>query len=208
MAGGAAVAGILYAVSKNRLPIHVIGLIPATDNRPGKNAYVPGDVITMHNGKMVEVLNTDAEGRMILADALSYGDRYNPLVTIDLATLTGSAAAAIGSAAAVCMGNADDSYFNELLEAGFVANEKLVRFPFWDEFGKMIESKVADIKNIGGKEAGAITAGKFLEHFVKAPFIHIDIAAPAFLDSASGYLPSGGTGYGVRLLYQYFSKLK
>ncbi len=208
MAGAAAVVGTFYAVAKNNLPVHIIGLIPATDNRPGKNAYVPGDVITMHNGKMVEVLNTDAEGRMILADALSYGDRYNPLITIDLATLTGSAMAAIGSAAAVCMGNANDSYFNDLLEAGFATNEKLVRFPFWDEYGKMIESKVGDIKNIGGKEAGAITAGKFLEHFVKSPYIHIDIAGPAFIDSAMNYIPAGGTGYGVRLLYQYFSKLK
>lgn len=208
MAGAAAVAGILYAVSKNELPIHVIGLIPATDNRPGKNAYVPGDVITMHNGKTVEVLNTDAEGRMILADALSYGERFNPLLSIDLATLTGSAAAAIGSPAAVCMGNADDVHFTNLKNAGFETNEKLVQFPFWDEYGKMIESKVADLKNIGGKEAGAITAGKFLEHFVKAPYIHIDIAAPAFIDAPSGYLPAGGTGYGVRLLYQFFSNLK
>lgn len=208
MAGAAAVIGTFYAVAKNNLPIHIVGLIPATDNRPGKNAYVPGDVITMHNGKMVEVLNTDAEGRMILADALSYGERFNPLVTIDLATLTGSAAAAIGSAAAVCMGNADDSYFNNLLSAGFEANEKLVRFPFWDEYGKMIESKVGDIKNIGGKEAGSITAGKFLEHFVKSPFIHIDIAGPAFIESGSGYHSAGATGYGVRLLYRYFSELK
>ena len=208
MAGAAAVVGILYAVAKNELPYHIIGLIPATDNRPGKNAYVPGDVITMHNGKTVEVLNTDAEGRMILADALSYGDRYNPLLTIDLATLTGSAAAAIGSPAAVCMGNAAEVHFENLKTAGFETNEKLVQFPFWDEYGKMIESKVADMKNIGGKEAGAITAGKFLEHFVKAPYIHIDIAAPAFLDAASGYIPAGGTGYGVRLLYQFFSNLK
>lgn len=208
MAGGAAVAGLFYAVAKNELPVHIIGLVPATDNRPGKNAYVPGDVITMHNGKTVEVLNTDAEGRMILADALSYGERFNPLITIDLATLTGSAAVAIGSVAAVCMGNADDSYFNDLIEAGYATNEKLVRFPFWEEYGKMVESKVADIKNIGGKEAGAISAGKFLEHFVKSPYIHIDIAGPAFIETANNYLPAGGTGYGVRLLYQYFSKLK
>jgi leucyl aminopeptidase len=206
MAGAAAVAGAVYAAALNKSDTHVIGLIPATDNRPGENAYTPGDVITMFDGTTVEVLNTDAEGRMILADALAYSNKLNPSLVIDLATLTGAAVAAIGVRAAICMGNASDETFENLEKAGNSVAERVVRFPFWDEYYEDVKSSIADLKNIGGPYAGMITAGKFLEHFVKSPYIHIDIAGPAFLEAGIDYKGKGGTGYGVRLLTAFINQ--
>lgn len=203
MSGAAAVIGTMSAISKSKLPIHVIGLVPATDNRIGLNALVPDDVITMHDGSTVEVLNTDAEGRLILADALSYAKKYKPKLVIDLATLTGSAAAITGELGSAMMGTADDSVKNDLKKSGDLVYERLMELPFWDEYGDMIKSKVADIKNIGGPVGGAITAGKFLEHFTNYPWIHLDIAGPAFIDKTDSYRYVGGTGVGVRLLYNY-----
>nr|WP_321405732.1 leucyl aminopeptidase [uncultured Carboxylicivirga sp.] len=203
MGGAASVTGTLMAVAANKLPVHVIGLIPATDNRPGGNAIVPGDVLTMHNGKTVEVLNTDAEGRLILADALSYSKKYDPELVIDLATLTGSAVMAIGQYATVGMGTAGDKVFEDITQAGFSVNERIVRFPFWEDYDDLIKSEVADIKNIGGREGGSITAGKFLSQFVDAPWIHLDIAGPAFVKSEDSYRGYGASGVGVRLLYEF-----
>ncbi len=203
MAGGAAVAGAMYAIAKTKLPVYVIGLVPATDNRPNGNAYTPGDVITMHDSTTVEVLNTDAEGRMILADALSYAKEYNPELVVDIATLTGAAARAIGPQAIVGMEAKADDDFEHLKRAGSLAHERIVEFPFWDEYKESLKSKIADLKNIGGVEAGAITAGKFLEHFTDYPYIHLDIAAPAFLDKRGSYRGEGGTGVGVRLFYNF-----
>jgi len=203
MSGAAAVAGAIYAVSKAKLPVHVIGLIPATDNRPDGNAYVPGDVVKMYNGTTVEVLNTDAEGRMILADALSYAGRYDPELIIDLATLTGAAAVAIGKYGIVGMGNADRKYFDRLEESGNAVFERIVEFPFWDEYNELLKSDIADVKNIGGRDGGAITAGKFLERFTECPYLHLDIAGPAFLDREDSYRGKGGTGVGVRLLFDF-----
>lgn len=207
MAGAAAVVGAFYAISKNKLPIHVVGLIPATDNRPGENAYTPGDVITLRGGKTVEVLNTDAEGRLILGDALDYAKKYKPELVLDLATLTGAQVMAIGQYAAAIMGTASADAKNHLSQVGFDTYERVAELPFWDEYGDLIKSDIADIKNVGGREGGCITAGKFLEHFVDYPWIHIDIAGPSFLNSAEHYKPKGGSGYGVRLLY-YFLKSK
>jgi leucyl aminopeptidase len=204
MAGAAMMIGAMSAIASNKLPIHVICLIPATDNRPGGIAYAPGDVVTMYNGKTVEVLNTDAEGRMILADALSFAEQYKPELVVDAATLTGSAARAIGSVGIVAMGNAADEEFIELNEAGEEVYERIVQFPFWEEYGDQIKSKIADIKNLGGPEAGAITAGKFLECFTNDPYIHLDIAGPAWLGAASHYRTQGGSGIGVRLMYTFF----
>lgn len=203
MAGGAAVAGALYAAAKVKLPVHVISLVPATDNRPGGNAYVPGDVVTMYSGKTVEVLNTDAEGRMLLADALHYAKQYNPELVIDLATLTGAAAAAIGPLGIVAMGTADRETFDQLKASGEAVYERLAEFPFWPEYGEEIKSEIADIKNVGGGFGGAITAGKFLEHFTSYPWIHLDIAGPAYLHLASAYRTRFGTGIGVRLLFDF-----
>lgn len=204
MAGAAAVGATLWAIAKAKLPVHVIGLVPATDNRPGEIAYTPGDVIKMHNGLTIEVLNTDAEGRMILGDALSYAQQYNPELVIDLATLTGAAAAAIGKYAIVTMGTAGERVKNKLKESGDRVHERLVEMPFWEEYGELLKSKVADLKNIGGPVAGAITAGKFLEHFTNYPWMHFDIAGPAFLTDGDPYKPYGGTGSGVRILFDFF----
>lgn len=205
MGGGAAVAGALYAIASAKLPVHVIGLVPATDNRPGGNAYVPGDVITMYSGKTVEVLNTDAEGRLCMADALHWAKRYKPELVIDLATLTGSAAAAIGIHGMVGMGNAPENTLKSLQQAGESVRERVVNFPFWEEYGEEIKSDIADIKNIGSAGAGgAITAGKFLEHFTDYPWIHIDLAGPAWLHAQDSYRTKGGSGVGTRLLYRFF----
>jgi leucyl aminopeptidase len=209
MAGGAAVAGTFYAVAKNKLPIYIIGLIPATENRPDGNAVTPGDIITMHDGKTVEVLNTDAEGRLILADALSYAKKYDPELVIDLATLTGSAVRAIGKEGIVYMGTADKTTKEELESTGMNVFERLVEFPLWDDYDQHIQSEIADLKNIGGPEAGAITAGKFLQHFTSYPWLHLDIAGGAFMTSPFHYWISGGTGLGVRLLYRFLkNKIK
>ncbi|WP_266205022.1 leucyl aminopeptidase family protein [Pontibacter kalidii] len=207
MAGAAAVAGILYAVAKNKLPLHVIGLVPATDNRPGGQAVAPGDVITMFNGMTVEVMNTDAEGRLILADALSFAKKYNPELVLDFATLTGSAMRAIGKEASVAMGTASEETMNALKKAGEEVHERLVEFPLWDEYKKQIESDVADLKNLGGADAGAITAGKFLEVFTSYTWVHFDIAGTAYLQSEDSYRGKMGTGTCVRLVYNYLSAL-
>ena len=206
MAGAAAVAGAMYAVAKQRLPLHVMALVPATDNRPGGNAYVPGDIIRMHNGLTVEVLNTDAEGRLILADALSYGERYKPELVITVATLTGAAMRAIGTYGSVTMGTAPDTLFHELEAAGEHVFERLARLPFWDEYGEEIISDVADIKNLGGDLGGAQTAGKFLARFTTRPFVHLDIAGTAFSTKRDAYRTKGGTGVGVRLLYEFLKR--
>ncbi len=203
MGGAAAMIGAMYAVAKNDLPVHVIALIPATDNRPGQLAYAPGDVITMHSGKTVEVLNTDAEGRMLLADALSYAKKFNPELVIDAATLTGAAMRAFGTHASCVMGTADQSIFDALGESGYSTHERTVQMPFWDEYGDDIKSAVADIKNLGGPSAGQISAGKFLEHFTDYPWIHVDIAGPAWAEKEDSYRMMGGTGVGVRLFYDF-----
>ena len=203
MAGAAAVAATMYAIAKAKLPIHVIALIPATDNRPGENAYVPGDVIKMHSGLTVEVLNTDAEGRMLLADALSYAQKYNPDLVIDLATLTGAAMRAIGSEGIVYMGTADEKVKKSISESGYTVHERLVEFPMWEEYDAYIKSDIADLKNVGGALAGATTAGMFLKHFTNYPWLHLDIAGVAMLDKNDGYRLKNGTGVGVRLLFDF-----
>lgn len=208
MGGAAATIALMAAVASNKLPFHVIGLVPATDNRPGGNAYVPGDVITMFTGKTVEVLNTDAEGRMILADALGYAQRYNPELVIDMATLTGAAARAIGRYGIVAMGKASAQAWEKLKNSGEATWERIVEFPFWEEYDELIKSEIADIKNIGGPEGGAITAGKFLANFTDYPYIHLDIAGPAFIDTNDGYQRKGGTGVGVRVLYDFIKNFK
>ncbi len=203
MGGAAAVAGAIYSVAKNQLPVWVIGLIPATDNRPDGNAFVPGDVITMYDGTTVEVLNTDAEGRMLLADALSYAKQCDPEIVIELSTLTGSAQMAIDKYGIVGMGNSGREVMENLKESGENTSERIAEFPFWDEYNEQLKSNIADLKNIGGKYAGAITAGKFLEHFTDYPYIHLDIAGPSYNKQPFNYRGKGGSGVGVRILYNY-----
>lgn len=207
MAGGAAVGCTMFAIAKAKLNVHVIGLVPATDNRPGFNAFAPGDIITMMDGSTVEMLNSDAEGRMILADALHYAKRYKPELTIELSTLTGAAAAAVGQYGIVSMGTATDEQKAKLTVSGLRMHERLAEFPFWDEYDELLKSDIADQKNLGGPYGGAITAGKFLAKFTDYPFMHFDIAGPAFVTAKDSYRGKGGTGYGVRLLFDFFSNL-
>jgi leucyl aminopeptidase len=204
MGGAAMMAASVYAVALAKLPVHVVALIPATDNRVNSKAYVTGDIITMSNGLTVEIINTDAEGRLILADALSYARKFDPLLVINAATLTGSAMRAIGKYGIVAM-QADAGNDMELLkQTGDNVYERIAEFPFWDEYGEIMKSDIADLKNAGGAEAGMITAGKFLEKFTSYPFIHLDIAGVAFAEKRDAYRGSGGTGYGVRLIYNFF----
>lgn len=206
MGGAATVAASIFAVASAKLPLHVIALVPATDNRPDGNAYVPGDVITMFDGTTVEVLNTDAEGRLILADALTYAKKFEPEIVFNFATLTGSAARAIGSQGIVAMEVKAANLFCELAQSGSLVHERLVKFPMWDEYREQLNSEIADLKNIGGPEGGAITAGKFLEHFTDYPFVHFDIAGPAFIEKRDSYRGIGGTGTGVRLMFHYLNE--
>jgi len=203
MSGAALVAGAMYTAAKLKLPLHIVALVPATDNRPGENAYVPGDVVKMYSGATVEVLNTDAEGRMLLGDALHFAKRYKPELVIDFATLTGAASAAVGEHGIVCMGTADDKTKQSFAASGTRQYERLVEYPLWDEYGEQIRSDVADIKNIGGSTGGAITAGKFLQHFTDYPWMHFDIAGVSFATAKKGYLTPGGTGYGMRMLIDF-----
>lgn len=205
MAGGAVVAATLYAAAINKLPVHVIGLIPATDNRPDGNAYVPGDIITMFDGTTVEIKNTDAEGRLILADALSYAKKYSPELVIDIATLTGAAEIVAGNQAIVGMGNTEN-YLQQLKETGKETYERIIEVPLWEEYAKPLKSSIADLNNLGGREAQSTVAGKFLEHFTGYNWIHLDAAGVSFLFEKDNYLPAGGTGYGTRLLYNFLKK--
>ena len=203
MAGGAAVAAVVYAVAKSQLPVYLIGLIPSTDNRISPDACSPGDIITMYDGTTVEVTNTDAEGRLILADALTYAKNYEPELVVDIATLTGSAQRALGNQAIAAMGTAPSEIMNRLKHCGEAVHERLVEFPLWEEYAEYLQSDIADLKNVGGKYAGMITAGKFLEHFTAYPFIHLDIAGIAFAEEANSYRGKGGTGVGVRLIFEF-----
>ncbi|MBA2407419.1 MAG: leucyl aminopeptidase family protein [Chitinophagales bacterium] len=206
MAGAATMLGVIYCAAKTKMPLHLIGLIPSTDNRPGFNAFAPGDVITMHNGMTVEMLNSDAEGRMILGDALSFARQYKPELVIDAATLTGAAHRAVGDFAIAYLSNASDEIKTELENCGMDVYERLIEFPLWEEYGEMLKSDIADIKNIGGTLAGAITAGKFLEKFTDYPWIHLDIAGVAYFQNSMGYKGKNGSGFGLRLIYRFLQK--
>ena len=202
MAGAATVLATLMAVSANKLPYYVIGLVPATDNKISANALVVDDIITISDGTTVEVQNTDAEGRLVLADALVYAKQFIPELVIDLATLTGAAAAITGSLGIAMAGNSKKA-MEELKKSGDNVYERLMELPMWREFNEMLKSEVADLKNIGGSEGGATTAAKFLEHFTDYDWIHLDIAGPASVKKAHGYIQAGGTASGVRLLYNF-----
>lgn len=207
MGGLACMAGTMDALAVSKSDKWVICLLPITDNVISNTAIAPGDVITMRSGHTVEVMNTDAEGRLILADALDIAKDYKPQLVIDAATLTGSAVAAIGDLGAVLMGNADSKTFHLISKVGDQTGERVARFPFWDEYSEQLKSPIADLKNLGGPTAGSITAGKFLEHFVGYDWLHLDIAGPGYLKQGRHYTPTGGTGYGVRLLTSFINEL-
>ena len=203
MGGAAVVAGVFEAVAKLKWPLWIIGLVPSTDNRPGENATCPGDVITMFDGTTVEVLNTDAEGRLILGDALSFAKKFDPQLVIDYATLTGAAARAFGTYGSALMAQAPDSVVKSLKKAGDVVFERVAEMPLWEEYYEEIKGGIADIKNLGKGEGGAQSAAMFLRHFTQYPWVHIDIAGTAFSTSPSHYIPKGGTGVGVRLTLEF-----
>jgi leucyl aminopeptidase len=207
MAGAAIVTGILHTVARTGIPLHIIGLVPSTDNRPGGNAYTQGDIITMHNKMTVEIGNTDAEGRLILADAISYASKYTPELIIDIATLTGSAAMTFGNKAIAMMTNADREYIRLLKECGNDVYERIAELPFWDEYGELLKSDIADLKNIGGREAGAIIAGKFLERFAEFPGGDLDIAGTEMLKKDDFYRLKKGSGSGLRLLSTFLKRV-
>jgi leucyl aminopeptidase len=203
MSGGALMASTAFALIKLGYTKPLIVLIPATDNRPGENALAPGDVITMRSGTTVEVSNTDAEGRLILADALDYAKNYKPKLVIDAATLTGSASRAVGKQAAVAMQSKAENELEDLKKAGFRTYERIVELPLWDEYADDIQSDIADLDNSGSAYAGAITAGKFLQHFTDYPYIHLDIAGVSFFTKAFKYYGKGGSAFGLRLLVEF-----
>ena len=205
MAGAATMASVVFAAAANNLPVHIVALLPLTDSRPGFNAYAADDVLRMYDGTTVEVINTDAEGRIILADSIAYAvSKYDPELIIDAATLTGAAVRAIGTYGIAAMQQGADNAFNLLRIVGNKVYERLVEFPFWPEYDELIKSEIADIKNCGIAQAGAITAGKFLAHFArKTPYIHLDIAGVAYFSKKQQYYAHGASGYGIRLLYAF-----
>ena len=208
MSGGAAVLGAVRAVAALKLPVYVVGLVPATENLPGGSAQRPGDVVRAYGGRTIEVINTDAEGRLVLADALAYAQRYKPEGMVDLATLTGACVIALGQYAMGLMGN-HPRLIEQVKEAATRSQERTWELPLWPEYGDSIRSDIADVKNVGDGKAGTITAGYFLKEFVKeAPWVHLDIAGVAWSDSDRGYFRKGATGVGVRLLVELASHWK
>ncbi len=203
MAGGAAVLGAIQAVAELKLPVNLVAVVPAVENLPSGTAYRPGDILTSLSGKTIEVLNTDAEGRLILADALSWVGQYNPRVVIDLATLTGACIVALGHHASAILGN-HEGLIRELIKAGERCGDRLWQLPLWDEYDAQIKGDFADIKNTGGRAAGTITAAAFLKQFSSDyTWAHLDIAGTAWADKSAPGIPKGGTGVGVRLLVEY-----
>ena len=208
MAGGAAVLSTLQAASQLKVPLNVIGIVPVTENLPGGNAYKPGDVLTSLSGQTIEVVTTDAEGRLILADALTYAARFKPKAIVDLATLTGACVTALGENVAGVMGN-NQTLLEMVREAGEETGERVWPLPLWEEYADYLKSDIADFKNAGGSPAGAITGGVFLSKFLNGiPWVHLDIAGPAWYEKARPYIPRGASGFGVRLLIQLLRNWK
>ncbi|MCK9362823.1 MAG: leucyl aminopeptidase [Syntrophales bacterium] len=202
MAGGAAVIATIRAASELSLPLNLIGIVPATENLPGGKAYKPGDILRSLSGQTIEVVNTDAEGRVILADALTYASRFKPAAIIDLATLTGACIVALGDEVIGMMGT-DAELKGLIKEAAAVTGEKVWELPLGEQYDEMIKSDVADYKNSGGRTGGAITAATFLGKFVGGgKWVHLDIAGPSWFEKAKPYIPKGASGIGVRLLVQ------
>ncbi|HEY5939991.1 MAG TPA: leucyl aminopeptidase, partial [Gemmatimonadales bacterium] len=203
MSGAAAVLGTFEMLGRLKPTVHVVGLIPSTENMPSGTAVKPGDVVTSHLGKTIEIINTDAEGRLILADALSYARRYDPAAVVDIATLTGAIVVALGHSASGVMGT-DDKLLDEIRLAGERADERVWPLPLWDDYRDLMKSDIADIKNSGGRPAGSISAGWFLREFVDGfPWAHLDIAGTAYSDREDATRVKGPTGVGVRLFSEF-----
>ena len=206
MSGAAAVLGTFDALGRLKPKLNVVGLIPSTENLPSGTAVKPGDVIKSHLGKTIEIINTDAEGRLILCDALSYARRFKPAAVLDAATLTGAVVVALGHHAIGIMGN-DEALLAEVRDAGERAGERCWPLPLWDEYRDLVKSEIADVKNSGGRSAGTIAGGWFLREFVEGfPWVHLDIAGTAYMDSESAIQGKGPTAVGVRLFSEFLLK--
>ena len=203
MSGAAAVLGTFEVLGRLKPKVHVVGLIPSTENMPSGSAVKPGDVVTSHFGKTIEIINTDAEGRLILVDALSYARRYNPAAVVDIATLTGAVVVALGHIATGVMGT-DEALVEELQAAAERADERVWPLPLWDDYRELMKSDIADVKNSGGRPAGSISAGWFLREFVDGfPWAHLDIAGTAYTERDEATRVKGPTGVGVRLFSEF-----
>ncbi len=207
MAGGAAVLGTMKALTEMNLPLHVIAVLPATENLPGGSASKPGDVVRSMGGKTIEIISTDAEGRLVLADALGYVKKFRPSAVIDIATLTGACSIALGNEAMAMMGNSD-SLMKKIKKASDETGEKVWQMPLFDEYKDYIKSDIADLKNSAGRSGGLVTAGYFLKEFAgDVPWVHLDIAGTAWTDKGMPYIPAGATGIGARLLLSFLKSL-
>jgi leucyl aminopeptidase len=203
MSGGAAVMGVIMAAADLQLPLNITALIPATENMPGGTAYKPGDIIKSYSGKTIEVLNTDAEGRLILADALAYASEFKPAAVIDVATLTGACIVALGDDVIGMLGT-DDKLKKEIDKAAKISGEFVWELPLWEIYHELVKSDIADYKNSGGRVAGTITAAAFLSKFTgDSPWVHLDIAGPAWTNKDKAYIPKGASGVTVRLLVEF-----
>ena len=212
MAGAAAVIGFMGILSRLKVPFHVIGVVPTCENMLGSSAMKPGDILTAYNKKNIEMRHTDAEGRLVLADAVSYTEKkLKPDYIVDIATLTGASIAALGYIAAALVGN-DEKLISQLKKASENSGERLWELPFWDYYKEQVKSDIADVKNISkyeDGEAGVITGGAFIENFVeKTPWAHIDIGGASWHPRGSGYISKDATGYGVRLFASFLKNLK
>jgi leucyl aminopeptidase len=203
MAGGAAVIATLAAAAKEKIPVHLVGIVPATENLPSGTAYKPGDILTSYSGKTIEIFSTDAEGRLILADALAYAQKYEPKAVIDIATLTGACVIALGNVSAGLLGN-DQRLINKVKNSAQKTGEKVWELPLFEEYDDQIKSDLADMKNTGGRPAGTITAAAFLKKFVgNFSWAHLDIAGMDWDERGKPYIPKGPVGFGVRLFLQF-----
>jgi leucyl aminopeptidase len=209
MGGGAAVLATMLAVGELDLPLHVVGLVPATENMPGARAYKPGDVLTAMNGKTIEVISTDAEGRLILADALAYAARFEAKAVVDLATLTGACVIALGRGRAAGLFGTDPDLATRVLAASEASGERVWPMPLYDDYLDALESLTGDLTNSGGRYGGVGTSAIFLKQFAAGyPWAHLDIAGMSFEERSASpkrpaHLAKGGTGFGVRLLVQF-----
>jgi leucyl aminopeptidase len=208
MAGSAAVLAAMVTAARLKTKLNIVGLIPSVENMPSGKATRPGDIVASRNGKTIEIINTDAEGRLILADALDYAKKYKPQAVIDIATLTGAALYVLGYYGAPIMGN-DEGLLNRINDAGDETGERVWPLPIWDEMRDLMKSSIADLVNSGGRPCGTICAAAFLENFVGDwPWAHIDIAYVDLEPKGTAYTPAGATGYGVRLLTHILNNWK
>ncbi len=208
MGGAAAVLAIMQVVAKLGLPLRLVGILPCTENLPSGKALKPGDVVTSLSGQTIEIISTDAEGRLVLADGLTYALRFKPDAIVDLATLTGACVVALGDRVTGLMGN-NERIKRRMKKSSELTGEKIWELPLWEEYREQIKSDCADMKNVGGRAGGAISAAALLSRFVrKTPWIHLDIAGPVWTEKALPYTPKGATGAGVRLMVQFLRDWK